>query len=362
MSDLFEYKCPSCGGTLKFDAKYQEMKCPYCGVTINVEALASMDEELGVKDDSFDWQKVAETTWEEGETDGMKVYVCNSCGGEIVCDESTAATKCPYCDNPVVMKGNFEGDLKPDLVIPFKITKEQAKEAYFKHLEDKEFLPKVFKDANHIDEMKAIYVPFWLFDCDAEVSANYTGTNTTVWADKKHEYIRTDYYRIIREGSLSFDNIPVDGSLAIPDDLTQSVEPFDISEAVDFKTAYLAGYLADKYTVGVKESIEIANARVKESSISELRNTVSGYATVSDRGANVAISNGSCKYALYPLWIMNTTYENEKFIFAINGQTGKAVGNLPLDKGACRRYFWKNAAISTVVVAAAEALLAYLFL
>ena len=360
MADLMEYKCPNCGGPLKFDADAQEMKCPYCGSKINVQALAAMDNELGVKSDSFEWSKVADKQWDEGETAGMKVYICNSCGGEIVCDESTAASKCPYCDSPVVMKGNFEGDLKPDIVIPFKITKKEAKERYYKHLEGKEFLPKVFKDENHIDEMKALYVPFWMFDCDAEASATYDATRTRVWADKKNDYVKTDHYKIIREGLLCFENVPVDGSLAMPDDLMQSIEPFRMEEAVDFQTAYLSGYLADKYTVSVHDSIGAANERVRNSAIDELRNTVQGYETVRNTGVNVAIDNGSCRYAMLPVWIMNTTYDGKNYIFAINGQTGKTVGNLPLDKGAARKYMFTRTAIAAAIVAAAEYLMLFL--
>lgn len=358
MADLLEYKCPSCGGTLKFDAGTQEMKCPYCGSTINVETLASMDENLGVKEDSFDWVKMADNQWNEGEADAMKVYVCNSCGGEIVCDGSVAATKCPYCDSPVVMQGNLEGNLKPDLVVPFKITKKEAKERYLKHLEGKMFLPKVFKDENHIDEMKSIYVPFWLFDCDTDASATYRATKTQMWSDSDNDYLKTDYYKVIREGTMEFENIPVDGSLAMPDDLMQSIEPYKMAEAVDFQTAYLSGYLAEKYTVTAKDSIDIANERVRNSTIDAFRKTVKGYVSVDNTSVNVTVNNGSCRYGLLPVWIMNTTYNNGKYIFAINGQTGKTVGNLPIDKRAARRYMLKISAIATAVVAAAE----YVFL
>ena len=169
MSELFEYKCPNCGGPLRFDSTVQQLKCPYCDSTIDVAALAGYDEELKRSGaDDMRWEKAAGSQWEEGETDNMRVYVCDSCGGEIIADVNTAASKCPYCDNPVVMKGNLSGVLKPDFVIPFKLNKEQAKAAYHRHLQGKKFLPKVFEDRNHIDEIKAVYVPFWLFDCDVD--------------------------------------------------------------------------------------------------------------------------------------------------------------------------------------------------
>ena len=135
MSELFEYKCPNCGGPLRFDSTVQQLKCPYCDSTVDVAALAGYDEELKRSGaDDMRWEKAAGSQWEEGETDNMRVYVCNSCGGEIIADINTAASKCPYCDNPVVMKGNLSGVLKPDFIIPFKLDKEQAKAAYHRHL------------------------------------------------------------------------------------------------------------------------------------------------------------------------------------------------------------------------------------
>ena len=98
----------------------------------------------------------------------MRSYVCKSCGGEIVGDATTAATACPFCGNPVVMMGQFVGALRPDYVIPFKLDKKAAKAALMKHYGSKRLLPKVFKDQNHIDEVKGVYVPFWLFDTDVD--------------------------------------------------------------------------------------------------------------------------------------------------------------------------------------------------
>lgn len=354
MAELLEFKCPNCGGTLKFDSDAQRIKCSYCGTEIDVAALKGQDEELGTKADNFTWEKIASNTWEAGETDNMKVYVCNSCGGEIVADENTGASECPYCGNPIVMKGNFEGDLKPDYIIPFKISKDQAKEAYLNHLKGKKLLPKIFKDQNHIDEMKALYVPFWLFDCDTDASVSYGATTVRTWSEGDYDVTETSYYDVIREGSVSFDNVPVDGSVAMPDELVQSVEPYDFSEAVDFQTAYLAGYLADKYTLGIDDAIPVANSRVKNSVDMMFRSTVTGYSSVVTKSNFVDINNGRAKYAMYPLWILNTTFEGKPYIFSINGQTGKTAGDLPMDKGLFAANFAKTGGIAALVVAAIQ--------
>ena len=174
MQTLQEYKCPCCGGAIAFDSTLQKMKCPFCDTEFEMEALASYDAELqSEKSDDMEWETAAGGDWQEGETDGLRSYVCKSCGGEIVGDANLAATACPFCGNPVVMMGQFSGALKPDLVIPFKLDKKAAKAGLMKHLTGKRLLPKIFKDQNHIDEIKGIYVPFWLFDTDVDAQIRY---------------------------------------------------------------------------------------------------------------------------------------------------------------------------------------------
>ena len=184
MADLQEYKCPCCGGAIAFDSQLQKMKCPYCDTEFEMETLKSYDSELqGDKTDKMDWETSAGSEWTEGETDGLRSYVCRSCGGEIVGDANTAATACPFCGNPVVMMGQFSGALRPDLVIPFRLDKKAAKAGLMKHLTGKRLLPKVFRDQNHIDEIKGVYVPFWLFDTDVDAQVRYRATRVNSWSD-----------------------------------------------------------------------------------------------------------------------------------------------------------------------------------
>ncbi len=353
MSELKQYKCPCCGGAIEFDFESQNLKCPYCDTEFEPETLRSYDDDLKAEgEDQLDWEQSAGNEWREGETDGIRIYICNSCGGEIVGDETLAATKCPFCDNPVVMKGQLSGTLKPDFVIPFKLGKEDAKAAYLKHITGKRLLPKVFKDKNHIDEIRGLYVPFWLFDADADADARYRATKVTSWSDSNYIYTKTSFYSVTRQGSMGFDRIPVDGSEKMPNDLMESLEPFDFSCAEDFQTAYLAGYFADKYDVDAEQSITRANERVKHSTEQTLASTVVGYSSVMPESVKVRLSNGSTKYALCPVWLLNTTYEGKKYTFAMNGQSGKFVGDLPLDKKAYRRWlFGLTAAIGAVAFA-----------
>lgn len=335
MAVLQEYKCPCCGGAIEFNSSLQKMKCPYCDTEFEMDTLKSYDEDLkNEQESSMDWETHAGGEWNEGETDGMLVFSCNSCGGEIVGDKNMAATSCPYCGNPVVVKGQFAGALRPDYIIPFKLDKKAAIEGLKKHLNGKRLLPKIFKDQNHIDEIKGIYVPFWLFDADVNARMRYRGTKVRVWSDSRYNYTETSFFSISRGGTVEFERVPVDGSSKMPDDLMESIEPYNFNEAVDFQTAYLVGYLADKYDVSAEESIARANQRIKYSTEEVFEQTVKGYSTLTPEKSSIQLSNGKAKYALYPVWILNTTWQGKNYLFAMNGQTGKFVGDLPVDKSA----------------------------
>lgn len=341
MAVLQEYKCPCCGGAIAFDSASQKMKCPFCDTEFEMETLASYDNELkNEQADDMNWETAAGTEWQNGEADGLRTYVCKSCGGEIVGDENTAATSCPFCDNPVVMTGQFSGALKPDFVIPFKLDKKAAKEALNRHYSGKWFLPKVFKDQNHIDEVKGVYVPFWLFDAQADANIRYKATRVKTWSDSRYNYTETSFFAVHRGGSIGFEHVPVDGSSKIADDLMESVEPFNFSDAIDFQTAYLAGYLADKYDVDAEQSIDRANERIRHSTEEAFASTVKGFTTVTPESTSIRLQNGSAKYALFPVWLLNTTWNGQKYTFAMNGQTGKLVGDLPLDKSAYRKWLF----------------------
>ena len=176
----------------------------------------------------------------------------------------------------------------------------------------------------------------------------YRATRVRTWADSNYIYTETSHFSVRRDGSIGFEHVPVDGSTKMADDLMESIEPFRLEDAVDFQTAYLAGYLADKYDVTSEDSIERANHRIKTSTEDAFASTVVGYNSVTPEQSNIKLTSGKAKYALFPVWLLNTTYKDEKYTFAMNGQTGKFVGNLPTDWGK----FWKFGALITVITSA----------
>ena len=348
MSILQENKCPSCGGGLNFDSNLQKLKCPYCDSEFDVEAMRARDEVLNQTletPSAMDWEIHGGSQWSEAEKDNLCLYNCKSCGAEIVGDINMAATECAYCGNTLVVMNQFSGMLKPDYVIPFQLDKKAAKASLKKHLQGKKLLPKAFTDENHIDEIKGIYVPFWLFDADVDADMLFKVTRVNSYSDSQYNYTKTSHYAVKRSGQMSFNNVPVDGSSKMADDLMEAIEPFDLNGLKPFETAYLAGYMADKYDVDEEKSITRANNRIKKSTEEMFRASITDAATVAVEGSSIRLSNSKAKYALYPVWILNTTYRGDKYVFAMNGQTGKFVGDLPMDKNRYWMYVGLRAGI-----------------
>ena len=230
MSDVIEYKCPFCGGAMEFDSKSQHMKCLYCNTEMTVEEFQrtqkpEAETAAEKKTAKENWFSLSSGQWQKDETNHMRVYSCQSCGGEIVADETTGATTCPFCNNKVTIKGQFSGDLKPDYIIPFKLDKKAAKKRYYSHLEGRKYLPKVFRKENHVDEIKGVYIPFWLFDVDADVQITYEAEKVHVQESNDTEYTTRDIYRVVRAGSISFEHIPADASRKMDDTLMEA-SPF----------------------------------------------------------------------------------------------------------------------------------------
>lgn len=346
---LQQYKCPCCSGGIEFNSTVGKMKCPFCDSEFDMASLKEVDDALasGVQDD-MTWDTNAGSEFNDSEAEGMAAYSCQSCGAQIITEKTTGASTCPFCGNPIIMMQNFAGNLKPDFIIPFKYNREQAIEAMKKHFEGKRLLPSSFKDSNHLDEVNGVYVPFWLFNSKAEAKIVYKGEKHKRWQDDDYNYDETSVYTIIRQGGLEFENVPCDASVKMEDDLMDSLEPYNFSEGVDFQTAYLSGYLADKYDVTAEDSAERANKRIKSSTETEFRKTVTGYDSVTAETTNINLQGGKAKYVLLPMWILNTTWNGEKYVFGMNGQTGKLVGNLPMDKSKYRKLF----SIASVIGAA----------
>ena len=350
---LTNYQCPACTGPLHFSAESGKPECEYCGTVYEIEELESLyehKEEQAAEAfeteqppaDESEWDTNGET-WEE---DGMKAYNCPSCGAALVCEETTAATSCPYCGNPTVVPGQFAGLRKPDLIIPFAQTKDAAIAALKQHCKGKFLLPKSFRDENHIAEIKGVYVPFWLFDCDADADIAYACTRSYTRRSGDNMITTVKHYDVRRSGSMSFERVPVDASSKMPDGHMAASEPFDYTQFKPFSSAYLPGFLADIYDVEAADCAPRAEARCADAIAASLRDTVIGYTSCTERHRNVRLQRGKAHYALLPVWMLFTKWRDKDYLFAMNGQTGRMVGDLPVSWG---KFWGLFAALSAVL-------------
>ncbi len=361
-TQITNYQCPACMGPLHFVGESGRLECDYCGSNFNVaeiEALYKEKEQKAAKaaedtenapvtKDGSEWDVSGLNEDWGADAEGMRTYSCPSCGAELLCEATTAATSCPYCGNPTVVPGQFSGILKPDYVLPFKLSKEDAIKALKKHYLKKPLLPSTFSKANHLEEIKGVYVPFWMYDGEASGSAQFHATQVHTYTSGDYEITETSHYDVRRAGSLGFEKIPVDASSKMPDDYMDSIEPYDYSDLKPFSTAYLPGFLADKYDVSVEDSRERADKRCVGSLSCALKGTVSGYTTCNETSRNIHLKRGKVHYALLPVWLLNTKWEGKDFLFAMNGQTGKLVGNLPV---STKRVIGLFAAIAALFIA-----------
>lgn len=351
MNTVQSYKCPCCGAPLTFSGENQNLHCDACGNDFSLDTLQQLSDAQNQTQaaSKFDWQRYEPRSYESDGSIDLSGYTCPSCGAEITGDDTLGSTVCPYCGNSTIVKSQFEGALRPDYIIPFKLDKKAAVSAFEEDFKFAPFLPDTFRDKKKISEMTGVYVPYWMFDCDCNANICYSAEQISHWSDSDYDYTKTDYYKLLRSGSIGFENIPVDGSKKADNTYTEAVEPYNYADAVEFNAAYLSGYLADKYDVSAEECIDRANERVKNSTESAFRRTTDGYTAVVPESSNISFSDGKIRYALLPIWMLHIKYEGNMYQFAVNGQTGKVVGSYPVDKKKKWAYFAKIAAISYVV-------------
>lgn len=315
-------KCPNCSASIKFDIKKQLWHCEYCESDFKLEDLnkrktnASSDENNKIR-----------------ESIEVDEYTCKNCGAKVMADENTASTFCVYCGNSTILKNKLTGVYAPDYIIPFKNTKDEIINNFKNLQKGRPLMPKLFNNPKNIEKITGLYVPFWLFDININGQAEFRGEKVSSWQSGDYRYTKTDTYNLIRSADIDFIKIPTDGSSRFDNDLMESLEPFEYDKLEKYNHAYLSGFLAEKYDVDDKDAQTIALERSKNSTISEMRSSCVSYSGVSLKTDNLNNSIKSTNYCLLPIWMLNIKFNNKMYTFAMNGQTGKMVGNIPIHKG-----------------------------
>ncbi len=319
-----ENRCPSCGASISFDPKTGKWKCDYCGSSFTLEEMKTHKDNASTDEKNDDNKN----------TDDYNEYVsykCESCGAEIVADSNTAATFCVYCGNTAILKSKLQGKFRPDKIIPFATTIEDAKEAFKSLSKRRPLTPRDFSNLKNIEKIKGVYIPFWLYDIYTNGDIIADATRVRSWTVRDVRYTQTDFFEVTLGGNMSFSNVPQDASTRFDDDIMNTIEPFDYSGIKPYNHAYLSGFYAEKYDVIKEDGLKEANKRVIQSAKEKLRSNITGYSSVMIKNDTLNAVVDKSEYAMLPVWMVNVKYKDKMYTFAMNGQTGKFIGNIPLD-------------------------------
>ena len=330
-----ENRCPACKASIKFNPKVGKFKCEYCGSEFTLEEMQKHSDNASTEEKNQPKEKqIKKDTY-----DGYVSYHCESCGAEIIADEQTAATFCVYCGNTAILKSKLSGEFTPDKMLVFKKEKQESINAFKNLGKGRPLMPKDFNSEKNIEKIRGVYIPFWLYDINVSGNLDMTGEIITQWSSGDTHYTKTDKYKIVRGGTMDYKNVPVDGSSRFDNNIMNSIEPFNFAELVPYNHAYLSGFYAERYDESGEKIYKEASDRAVNSTRERLRNDASRYTTKIIISDTLQAKETNKQYVLLPVWMVNVKYKDKMHIFAMNGQTGEFIGNIPLDKGKAVLYF-----------------------
>lgn len=334
---VLDNKCPGCGAALFFKPEVGKWKCDFCDGEYSLEDLQKYNNASSVENNSPVAEEKVTNDQIQNTADSISEgeyvsYLCQNCGAEIVADEQTASTFCVYCGNTAILKNKLSGSFAPDKVIPFKTEKKAAINAFVGLSKGRPLMPKGFNNKDNIEKIRGIYIPFWLYDFTVSGNLNCKGEKVTSWIRGNTRYIKTDYYSLLRSGSMELERIPVDASTRFDNSIMNSIEPFDYKEMVPYNHAYLSGFLAERFDDNEEITLKNATERAKKTAELTMYNDSVGYTAKIITENTLTPTNTKREYALLPVWMVNVKYEDKMHIFAMNGQTGEFIGDIPLDK------------------------------
>lgn len=310
------HKCPGCAGNLLFDQESQKLLCNSCGKSYFPEYFEisellnrTVNEEFQEDDNEFSKHEI----------------ICNACGAAVVADINTVSTFCAFCGSPALITSRLTKSFEPKYIIPFKVKKEEAQKIFVDWTSNKRFIPSNFTSKATLEKITGLYVPFWLIDADCDINLEAGAHKTS------KDLIRN--FEIKRTGKFRMRGVPFDGSKKINDVLMERIEPFDYCELTEYKSGYLPGYYAERYDDSIEDLSERISERFRYYAKEERDSFISksrfdSYNIDKDESTS---SNYVCNYALFPVWFLNYEFEGIRYKIAVNGQTGKIHGEVPID-------------------------------
>lgn len=316
---VLTYKCPNCDAALTFKPEHQNFGCDYC---LSSFTQAELDQIY------HDFENMQSRIEEENEF--FVGYRCPSCGAEVMTDDTTAATFCYYCHNPVVMEGRLSGDYKPHKIIPFTLKKEDVTGKFLAWCKKKWFIESSFFSGSQLEKLVGIYYPFWIVDASIHAKMDATGRTLRVWRLGNTEYTETSEYELIRVGDIDFEDIPFAALKREDMNLAKGVYPFDTENMLDFSMAFLSGFQAEKRDLHKEELTEEAHQLLEKYGESLLADTTTAYGSVHVNHMGINIKKQDWSYALLPVWVLTYQFKDKFYYYAMNGQTGKICGEVPV--------------------------------
>ena len=322
-------KCPACGGTMDFDPKTGNLACPYCGYIQEIPVADTADTIVEEKD-FLSEQKKENCDWGAEK----KTVVCKSCAAVSVYDALQISDVCPYCGSNQVTEEKGADSLAPDGVCPFAITDKEAGSNFHNWLKKKLFCPKAAKQSAKPDSFKGVYLPYWTFDTATAVlySAQY-GRDRVERDSKGNTKTVTDWFPTSGTYSRDFDDYPIPGTERYDKRSLRMIQPFDTQNSKLYKPEYVAGFISERYSVGLDNAWEIAKKDMFDILHNEITADIRArYAANHVRNLTMSVKHSGIKYKylLLPIWLSSFKYKQKIFQFMVNGQTGKVGGHAPV--------------------------------
>ena len=318
MQEPASCRCPSCSGFLTFDIASQKLWCRHCDSRFSAAEYDAVTNPGAAQ--------VPEHSGKNPASVMKRSYSCSSCGGAISPGILSAVAECPFCGQKVTLSDKIAARETPDFIIPFKKDREFFRKQYRDLLNRRHFIPRSFAAEAREESIMACYIPFWIYDVTAAGEAKAALEKIAKKSDRKWEHT---VFTSVASGSREFHGIPGDGSKEIPERETQSIEPFDMKDAVPFSPAYFAGLDARIASRNAKGSFNPVEKRVRASLDSFLVDT-EGYDASRITERHYRITPVAVKYAMLPVWRMEISWRGQVFSYAMNGETGKITGDFPV--------------------------------
>lgn len=337
-AEAHRYPCEQCGADLRFTPGAASLACDYCGHTQKV-APAGRDRLAQLAE--IDYNRAEHNQLPSSLIEETRVLSCTNCGAQVEFDPAVHSAECPFCATPVVTDTGLHRHIKPQGVIAFQLSEDEARAALSRWLGRLWFAPNGVKEyARKGRKMQGIYTPFWTYDADTR--SHYSGargdyyyeTKTVrVMVDGRHE-TRQQRVRKIRwtrvSGRVSrhFDDVVVLASTSLPRGYVDSLEPWDLSQLEPYRPDFLAGFRAEGYTISVNDGHQIARQRMDQVIRNDVRRDIGGdQQRITSVRTNA--SDETFKHILLPLWLAAYKFRGKSYRFMVNGQTGEVQGERP---------------------------------